>query len=165
MLRMLILVICCGMFACGTNPEEQPSDPEQILTDFETAWDNQDLAGLDACLSSDFFYELPSTEWSDYDGDGIIDTGFGEELYLQFADGTFDSADSVSLTLYGDGYEAWPGDSTGESVIMPRQFHLDVFYPDSTDESSGEWDFIVRPEGEGWIIWLMELRFDSLSLS
>lgn len=43
MFRMPILVACCGLLACGSNPGEQPIDPESILAEFEAAWEGRDL--------------------------------------------------------------------------------------------------------------------------
>ncbi len=163
LLFIVSVLALSSFYACGTGPGEQPSDPGQALTAFEAAWEARNTDILSDCLAPEFIYVLPPEDWDDYSipPDGIIDSALTRDLYMEYAGIVFYQADSISLVLYGDGQEIWPGDSTGESVIMTRQFQLDISYPDSLDSSSGEWDFIVRPEGEGWIIRLMELRHDS----
>jgi hypothetical protein len=140
--------------ACGMGPGEQSADPEEVLADFEAAWESRNIDSLSACLAPDFLYELPFELWADYSipPDGVIDTCLVRELYMDYAGITFYLADSISLALLGSGHQEWPGDSTGESVIMARQFDLEVSYPDSISEAPGTWDFIARPEGDGWII-------------
>jgi hypothetical protein len=152
--RAMIISALFLLSGCGTGPGEQSADPEDVLADFEAAWEGRSIDSLSACLASDFVYELPPELWDDYSipPDGVIDSCLVRELYLDFAGITFYLADSISLTLLGNGHQVWPGDSTGESMILTRQFVLDVSYPDSISETSGTWDFIAMPEGDGWII-------------
>jgi hypothetical protein len=71
----------------------------------------------------------------------------------------FGFVDQIELTLSGTSEWPWYGDSTGQSLELPRTFDLKVYYtipgsPYEGSQASGQAVFVCRqdPDGE-WYIW------------
>jgi hypothetical protein len=133
----------------------------KVIKNLEFAYQAKDLDHYLACFRSDFEFHLLEVDWDDYDGDGIIDEYWGRDLEEQFHESMFGFVDNIDLTFSGNAEWPWSGDSTGQSLELPRTFDLKVYYtipgsPYEGSQASGQAIFICRTDtttGE-WYIWM-----------
>ncbi len=140
---------------CGPGSQEIVIEPwETLLADLEYAWTAMDISALENCLRNDFMHHLQEEDWADYNGDGIIDEYWGLEIELDFAESAFTQADSIYFSLSGGDSFTWSGDSTGQSMEMPRVLTREIFFPGDTTLEVRPVIFICRPDTQGkWYIW------------
>lgn len=147
-----MLVIISG---CGSNNQEIVIEPwEILLNNLEYAWNTMNINTLEDCFRDDFMHHLQEVDWDDYNGDGIIDEYWGLEIELDFAESAFTQADSIYFSLSGGNSSQWSGDSTGQSIEMPRVLTREIFSPSDTTLEVRPVTFICRPDTQGdWYIW------------
>ncbi len=157
----------CGSDATGISPPVLPHEPVdaawKAVENLEYAYNMQDIDLVEATLDADFMHHLDEEYWDDYDGDGIIDTYWGPDLEVVFTEYLFDTADVVEMILTGEDEWPWAGDSTGQSLELPRIFQLKVYYdiggPYEGSQLSGTAIFICRPDpDDDWRIWQLFLQ-------
>ncbi len=143
------------MSGCGSNNQEISIEPWDILlADLEYAWITMDIYALEICFRDDFMHHLQEEDWDDYNGDGIIDEYWGLEIELEFAELAFAEADSIDFSLSGGESYQWAGDSTGQSIEMPRILTREIYFPSDTTLEVRPVTFICRPDSQGdWYIW------------
>lgn len=103
-------------------PHNPVDEGWKAVENYEYSFNTKDLTLLEETLDPSFLYELPESEWDDYNGDGIIDTFLTKELYLQTISALFSSYEVVELNLNGDSEFTWAGDSTGSTLILFRDY-------------------------------------------
>ncbi len=117
--------------SCDSDPQTITVEPWSVLlSQWETAWNNMDVNGIDELINSDFVHHLRESDWADYNGDGIIDSCWNEDTELTQAASTFNNADSIYYSLNdfsGPTDSLWGGDSTGNSMILPRKLVLEIY--------------------------------------
>ncbi len=147
-----LLLIISG---CGSSNQEIIIEPwEVLLADLEYAWTAMDINTLENCFRDDFMHHLQEEDWDDYNGDGVIDTYWGLEIELDFAEYIFTEAYSIDFSLSGGESSIWSGDSTGLSHQMPRVLTREIFSPGDTTLEVRPVIFICRPDTQGkWYIW------------
>lgn len=97
-IAMLPLVLLAG---CGNNtsgPQEQGS-PLDVLTGLENAYCSRDAGAFEDILQKGYFHTIPESEWDDFDGDGIIDTGWDAELQMTWIDDFFSACQEITLSI------------------------------------------------------------------
>lgn len=146
-----LLLIISG---CSNNQEIVIEPWEILLTNLESAWITMDINALEDCFRDDFMHHLQEEDWADYNGDGVIDEYWGFEIELDFAELAFAEADSIDFSLSGGESSTWSGDSTGQSMEMPRVLTREIYSPSDTTLEVRPVIFICRPDTQGdWYIW------------
>lgn len=129
----LFVSILLLMSGCGSGSQEIAIEPwEVLLADLEYAWNFMNIYALDNCFRDDLMHHQQEVDWYDYNGDGIIDTYWGLDLELHFAETAFNAADSIFFTLSGSGAYVWPDDSTGKSIQIPRILTKEIWFQSNT---------------------------------
>ncbi len=150
MVPTLILIAC--------NPVESPhrnfiyySPTDNVLksiANFDNSYHELNLNEYMGCFRSDFEFYYESN------GD-TLSWGFDTEQNIHQS--MFSQASEIWLTLLGSDQYPWSGDSTGATLVLPRDYSLRVFMgcEDSTGTSaSGIAHFICRQDSVGeWYIW------------
>lgn len=139
---------------CGSSGQEITIEPwEFLLVNLENAWNNRDMTLLESCFRDDFEHHLLSEDWFDYDGNGTIDSYWGLEIELDFAEEDFNDAYSIFFSLSGGVAYTWPDDSTGVSIAITRDMTRDIYSPNDTLLESEQVMFVCRPDSEDdWYI-------------
>jgi hypothetical protein len=152
---ILLPALAAALAGCGTNSQEITIEPwETLLHDLETAWETENISLMEDCFREDFEHHLLEANWDDYNGDGIIDSLWGLEYELELAQTTFDLADSIHFQLTGGNSYEWTGDSTGQTMAMPRIMDREVFSQGGSAVETIESLFLCRPDDQGdWYIW------------
>jgi len=143
------------MSGCGSNNQEISIEPwEILLADLEYAWMDMDIYALENCFRDDFMHYLQEEDWDDYNGNGVIDEYWGLETELEFSELAFAEADSIYFSLTGGESCTWFGDSTGQSIEIPRVLTRETYFPSDTTLEVRPVTFICRPDSQGdWYIW------------
>ena len=156
-MKLLCLVLPILMLlAC--NPTEPYSPPSlsyhnpvdsvyKLIENFETSYITQDIWHYMQCFRIDFefFYES--------NGD-TLSWGFDTEQEIHQS--MFNQIDRVWLTLSGSEQYTWSGDTTGTTLVLPREYYLRIFIePDLTGiPAYGTAHFICRQDSmEEWYVW------------
>ena len=152
---IILISLLLIMFACGSGNQEIVIEPWEILqADLEHAWNAMDINTLEDCFRDDFMHHLQPEDWDDYNGDGVIDEYWELEIELGFSELVFTEADSIDFSLSGGESSIWSGDSTGQSIQMPRILTREIFYPSDTTLELRPVTFVCRPDSQGdWYIW------------
>lgn len=98
-----------------------------------------------------FRHDLNFTSVSDGD---TLNWGFDTEESVHIS--MFDQVHRVDLTLSGSEEYPWSGDTTGSTLVLPREYDLKVYMvPDSAEHwVLGTAQFICRQDSmEEWYIW------------
>lgn len=152
----------CGSDATGIYPPVLPHSPVnaawKAVENLEYAYITMDLELVEVTLDPDFFHHLDEEDWADYNGDGIIDEGWGLDLELEWFENLFETADAIDMGFYGDEEYTWEEDSTGQSMALPRTFCVKVWFeigaPYQGSQCSGNVLYVCRPDSNGeWRIW------------
>ncbi len=160
---LLLVAGCWNPFSPDTETGEEvqyhnPVDSAyKALENLQYAYESRDLDHYLDCFRDDFEFHLLQVDWDDYDGDGIIDEYWGLDLEEEFHQIMFNSVTAIELTLSGTAQSPWTGDSTGQSLQLPRTFDLKVYTDDAHQtgyRASGDALFICREDSTGeWYIW------------
>jgi len=149
MVPILILIAC--------NPTEPYPPPSlsyhnpvdsvyKLIENFETSYITQDIWHYMQCFRIDFefFYES--------NGD-TLSWGFDTEQEIHQS--LFNQASRLELELIGSEQYPWSGDTTGSTLVLPREYDLKVSLPDSVEyRALGTAHFICRQDSmEEWYIW------------
>jgi hypothetical protein len=162
-MAMLFVASCWNPFQPPTDDgdDAQYYDPAdsawKVLKNLEYAYVSLDPGHYTDCFRSDFEFHLLEVDWDDYDGDGLIDQYWGQDIEEDFHQQMFASVTAIELTLSGTQESPWSGDSTGEALQLSRTFDLKV-YTDGAHttgyRASGNALFICRPDSMGeWYVW------------
>ena len=123
------------------------------MDNYEYSFNVKDITLLEETLDPTFLYELPESEWDDYNGDGIIDTVLTKELYLQWISVLFSSYEVVELNLNGDSEYVWAGDPSGETLQLLRAYQKKAYnWVGGVQEGfveQGNITFLVKSETSG----------------
>lgn len=156
----MILITACSSNATGITTPMLPHDPVnegwKAIDNYECAYNTQDIDLLAATLDTGFLHLLLETDWDDYNGDGIVDSTWGYDLELSFAEELFSNYEYCELYLAGEEEYTWPDDPSGESIAYPRGFHLKYYNinPDQTITGFtevGQFILVCKPDSTG--IW------------
>lgn len=152
---ILLCMTCSSLILLSCNPVEpypgvfhSPVDfPYKALENLELAYYLRDMDGYMNCFRNDFEYisvsDLDTLSWG-------IDTE--ESIHISL----FYNVDIVELTLAGSEEYPWSSDTTGSTLVFPREYDLNVFIePDSIEYlASGTTHFICRQDSlEEWYVW------------
>ena len=100
------------------------------------------------CFRSDFEFNYMSN------GDTLT---WGLDTEQEIHQSMFNQIDDVWLTLLGNDQYSWSGDTTGSTLVLPRDYYLRVFIgpDDSTGTPAyGTAHFICRQDSmEEWYVW------------
>ncbi|MCK4806893.1 MAG: hypothetical protein KAT09_04570 [Candidatus Aegiribacteria sp.] len=159
----IIVSGCWNPFSPATEPGTEiqyynPVDSAyKVLKNLEYAYKSLDIVHYLNCFRDDFEFHLREIDWDDYNDDGIIDEYWGIDQEEAFHILMFNNVSSIELTLSGTQQSPWTGDSTGQSLQMPRTFDLKVYTNEAHSEgyrASGSALFICRKDSMGeWYIW------------
>ena len=154
---LLFLVISIiVLIAC--NPVEQqphcifyhsPVDSAYMaIENIEYSYNEQDLSEYLKCIGIDFEFYYESN------GD-TLSWGFDTEQEIHQS--MFNQIDDVWLEFSGTEQYPWSGDTTGSTLVLPRDYYLRVFIgPDDLTGTPayGTSHFICRQDSmEEWYIW------------
>ena len=158
LISVLVVLIACSSVVdppSGTWPGGyyEPDSDWKVVENLEYAYNAKDLSHYMSCFREDFVFHLsplcsqpPDTTW-DFD------------VEQQFHEAMFGFVDDIDLEFTGNMEYIWSGDSTGQSLVLERDFLLKVYYmiPGSSWEgaqASGIALFICRPDSNGnWYVW------------
>ena len=147
---IFITVLASLAFSCSsvTGSESDTEQALEVLEKYQTAYTNQDILLLDSIHATDFFHTLLETDWADYDGDGVIDTGFNRELELEFTEVLFSNWDAFSLEFSGEESYTWPDDPSGESIAFPRATTITMwnFFQAQEEIEYKDLIFVCKPD-------------------
>ncbi len=149
MVPILILIAC--------NPNEPDLSPEyhdpvdsvyKLIENFEISYTTQNIWRYMQCFRDDFEFNYMSN------GD-TLSWGFDTEQEIHQS--MFNQIDRVWLTLSGSEQYTWSGDTTGATLVLPRDYYLRIFIglDDSTSAPAyGTAEFICRQDSmEEWYVW------------
>ena len=150
-MRRLAVAVAVMAAACGstTGPEGQGA-PLDVLTALEGAYCSRDAGAFEDVLQEGYFHTIPECDWDDYDGDGILDTGWNAELQTEWIQGFFAGCTEVSLSI--DVENASVDYLSAGEAVLSFDFQLDFTGtgPDYVG-SGGNWTLLVSCEpGEHW---------------
>ena len=113
----------------------------------EYSYCEQNLNEYLKCIRSDFEFNYVSN------GD-TLSWGFDTEQNIHIS--MFNQVSEVWLTVFGFEQYHWSGDTTGSTLVLPREYDLKVFMvPDSVEyRAQGTAEFICRQDSIGeWYVW------------
>jgi len=142
------------MAGCGSSQGIVIEPWEMLLQNLQTAWETEDIDLLADCFREDFEHHLLEIYWDDFNGDGIIDSLWGLDYELLLAQSIFDDADSIRFDLAGGNAFPWTGDSTGQTMQMPRELSREIFTSGGSSLEEMSVLFLCRPDDQGdWYVW------------
>jgi len=177
---MTLILLLAGLIGC-TNPFRPKirddinstvanRTPKEVLQSLELSYKQRNIGIFGQLLSSDFRFELISSEVSvigiDVNGDGIRDSWWGYEEELEMtenlfsrgsSDGVYPPPDQINLRLQIPPEIAWENDpEVGHEdwIIIPCVFDLQLLYftTNSSISSGGVARFYLRPVNNRWYI-------------
>ncbi len=151
---MKVLAVAAAVLAVGcgnstTGPGEQGT-PLDVLTTLEDAFSNRDTGMFTSVLQEGYFHTIPESCWDDYDGDGVVDSGWNAELQTELIDAFFQECSEICLSI--DEENASVQYLSSDEALLSFDFQLDYIGtgPDNVS-SGGSWSLTVsRGPGEGW---------------
>lgn len=147
-------------------PHDPVDEGWKAVENYEYAFNTKDLALLEETLDPTFEFLLDEEDWADYDGDGITDTCFTEDFYLQNISLLFNQYEHIELTLNGTGEIPWPGDPSGETLQFDRSYSMKAYnWVGGQQEGwqrQGDVVFLAAPDSAGvWRITRVEDLLES----
>ncbi|NOQ23071.1 MAG: hypothetical protein GQ565_10555 [Candidatus Aegiribacteria sp.] len=119
-----------------------------LIDNLELSYHYINLNEYILCFRDDFVFYYESS------GD-TLSWGFDTEQEIHQS--MFNQIDEVWLTLLGYDQYPWSGDTTGATLVLPRDYYLRVFIgPDDTTGTPayGTANFICRQDSmEEWYVW------------
>lgn len=105
-------------------PHDPVDEAWKAIDNYEYSFNTKDLALLEETLDQSLVFLLDEEDWDDYNGDGIIETCFQEEYYLQTVSLVFNQYEIIELVLNGSSESPWPGDPSGETLLFDRSYSM-----------------------------------------
>jgi len=142
-----LLAAGCGSNTTGPGEEGTPLD---VLTSLEEAYSYQDPGLFSYVLQEGYFHAIPESCWDDYDGDGIVDSGWNAELQTDWIAFFFEGCSEICLSI--DEENASVQYLSPDEALLSFDFQLD-FTGTGPDyiSSGGSWSLLVsRAPGESW---------------
>lgn len=156
--KLLLLMVLIFILILACNPVEQPYNPVKYFSPVDIVW--KSIANLELsyhylnlneyirCFRSDFEFNYKSN------GDTL---SWGYDTEQEIHQLMFNQVDEVWLTVLGNDQYPWSGDTTGATLVLPRDYYLRVFIgpDDSTGTPAyGTAHFICRQDSmEEWYVW------------
>ena len=149
MVPILILIACnpTEPYSPGWSYHDPVDSVYKLIENFEFSYITQDIWHYMQCFRIDFefFYES--------NGD-TLSWGFDTEQEIHQS--IFNQVCLLDLTLAGYEEYPWSGDTTGSTLVLPRQYDLKInMVPDSMEyRALGTAEFICRQDSmEEWYLW------------
>ena len=157
MISLCLMVPILVLIAC--NPTEtEPFSPcwsyydpvdsvYKLFENFEFSYTSQDIWHYMQCFRIDFEFYYESN------GD-TLSWGYDTEQDIHYS--LFNQVCKMDLTLSGSEEYPWSGDTTGSTLVLPREYDLKVYMvPDSAEHwALGTAQFICRQDSmEEWYVW------------
>lgn len=144
---MAVLAAGCGNNTTGPGEQGTPLD---VLTSLEGAYCSRDTGAFADVLQDGCFHTIPEVDWDDFNGDGVVDTGWNAELQVDWIDVFFTGCTEISLSI--DQENASVEYLSADEAVLSFDFLLDFTGtgPDHIS-SGGSWTLLVsRGPGEDW---------------
>ncbi len=143
---MAVLAAGCG----STTGPEGLGTPLDVLTLLEDAYSYRDPGLFTWVLQDGYFHSIPECDWEDYDGDGVVDTGWNAELQTERILFFFMGCSEITLSI--DEENASVEYLSADEAVLSFDFQLD-FTGTGPDyiSSGGSWTLLVScAPGERW---------------
>lgn len=148
-LAVAVAILAAGCGNNTTGPAEQGT-PLDVLTSLEEAYCSRDTGAFSDVLQDGYHHVIPECDWDDYNGDGVVDTGWNAELQVEWIDAFFADCSEVFLSI--DVENASVQYLSTDEALLSFDFQLD-FTGTGPDyiSSGGSWNLMVsRGPGEDW---------------
>ena len=147
---ILVLIACDNpVYPTFYSPYHCPVDCAYMaIENLNYAYISQDVGHYMNCFSKDFEFNYISN------GD-TISWGFVTEMNIHYPF-MFLNVDMIELTFSGSEEYPWSGDTTGSTLVLPREYDLKVsMVPDSVEyRALGTAHFICRQDSlDEWYVW------------
>lgn len=142
-----VIAVGCGNNTTGPTGQGTPLD---VLTSLEDAYKYRDTGFFTCLLQDGYFHAIPGIEWDDYNGDGIVDSGWNAELQTEWIQFFLEGCSGISLSI--DEENASVEYLTADEAVLSFDFQLE-FTGTGPDylSSGGSWGLLVsRAPGESW---------------
>ncbi len=152
---VLLLTAGCDDTSTGPPPWSSADSSHVVIENLEYAYNYMNLELYMECFRNDFVFIMPVYMWGDYNGDGIIDVGWGLEAEEQIHQNMFENSPVESISLDLTIPEGVP-DSLGGGYIHYCDFQLFVYTDPWTGyRASGQARFFCRQDTTDghWYIW------------
>jgi hypothetical protein len=157
LIPVFLILTACGNDTTGITPPVLPHDPVnegwKAIDNYEYAYNTMDTDLLAVTLDNGFLHHLLEENWDDYNGDGVIDSTWGYNLELTFAEGYFSAYDCCEFTLTGEDQYTWPEDPSGESIAYPRSYLMRFYKINPSGQTgfteTGEFILVCKPDSSG----------------
>lgn len=162
-MKRLAVAVAILATGCGstTGPEGQGT-PLDVLTSLEEAYCSRDTGAFAGVLQAGFFHTIPQNDWADYDGDGVLDTGWNAELQVDWIDAFFKGCSEICLSIHEE--NASIHFLSPDEALLSFDFQL-VFTGAGPDHVSsrgswsllvsrlpgGDWKLLEASDAEGWV--------------
>ncbi len=145
----------CSTDTTGVSPPDLPHSPVdsawKAVENLDYAYNTMDLNLVNMTLSEDFTHQFavgspPGIVW-----DRAQEMEWFADLFEVFS--------AIDMTFSGSAEWPWSGDSTGQSLELPRAFNVIAYYQSSSGPyegriASGNEQYICRPDSDDeWHIW------------
>ncbi len=144
-----ILIACNPVDPTFYSPYHNPVDSAfKVIENLEYSYVSRDIERYMECFRSDFAFYYTSN------GD-TLNWGFDTEENIHYPS-MFWNVDMIELKLSGSEEYPWSGDTTGSTLVLPREYDLKVYMvPDSAEyRALGTAHFICRQDSmEEWYVW------------
>lgn len=153
--------------ACLTGPENsvppgapwEPVDSAwKVIDNLEYAYNTMDIGLYMSCFREDFEFHPLELQYPPHGNFAKEDTFWGYGLEEQLHLNMFANVYLIELTIDGTQESPWPGDTTGQSYQLCRNFDLKVYYDEAQSmgcRASGSALFICRKDTQDdeWYVW------------
>lgn len=146
-LTVAVTILAAGCGNNTTGPGEQGT-PLDVLTSLEGAYCSRDTGAFSGVLQDGYHHAIPECDWDDYNGDGVLDTGWNAELQVEWIDAFFQGCSEICLSI--DEENALIHYFSPGEALLSFDFQLDFTGagPDYIS-SSGSWNLLVSCEPGG----------------
>ncbi len=151
MIPILVLIACNPTETEPYSPSSLYHDPVdsafKVIENLEYSYVSRDIGHYLNCFRSDFaFYYISNGDTLNWD--------FDTEMNIHYPS-MFWNVNMIELTFSGAEEYPWSGDTTGSTLVLPREYDLKVSLPDSVEyRALGTAHFICRQDSMGeWYVW------------